>query len=748
MAWIHLRGRLGAAITGLLRLLAYAYLLRFPILTGAAVVGLVAAAFSIARPLLANLFDVHERFGLLALSFTAFVTAWVIMVASRLVLLYGAVRFQLEPYVEPYEIGPNLRWWHLLPFGVLIALPIVGGAIWYTATRNGIGIGWLIMQAAIGGALSLLLLLALAFFQTSVAPPERARKPSYEAKTRDDDPEALHDIFFPSDTPLASQVIEKAREKHNLRGLHEWIVNLAQNLPEKFGGGYFEYERGRPVYVLPGQGAAAVVFILFVLFYVFVGVIGYWRLDSPPIFPTLGYVLLLLMLMCWGLSGLAFFLDRFRVPVIVPLLLWLWITSLAPWSDFYFDVTDRGSVSTATTPAVSENDEAIVVIAANGGGIQAAAWTARVLTGLQQEIGDVFGKSIRLISAVSGGSVAAMYFANEYSAGKPPCGSELQRIVQRAEESSLDKIASGTVYPDFLRVVTSFGFGSGRGQALERSWLRRHLVWKNRDGVQAPLSYWRADEAAGRRPALIFNATLAETGERLPLPTVELPSDLEGAQTRQRFYDILSGKDVAVLTATRLSAAFPYVSPAARPNTDGEPAHIVDGGYYDNYGTASVVEWLNGRLSRTGSKVKKVLIVQIHGMPTAKIATQAPRARQTEDIKSRGWFFQAFAPIKTLLAVRETGQLSHGKVELNLLRAFWRTQGVDVQTVVFEFCARGEAPYCRDKPPLSWHLNQREKEAIEQSWRDEAPGGPNSGLSAVRAFFGPASAPRGQCMNE
>jgi hypothetical protein len=97
MAWIHLRGRLGAAITGLLRLLAYAYLLRFPILTGAAVVGLVAAAFSIARPLLANLFDVHERFGLLALSFTAFVTAWVIMVASRLVLLYGAVRFQLEP---------------------------------------------------------------------------------------------------------------------------------------------------------------------------------------------------------------------------------------------------------------------------------------------------------------------------------------------------------------------------------------------------------------------------------------------------------------------------------------------------------------------------------------------------------------------------------------------------------------------------------------------------------------------------
>jgi hypothetical protein len=76
-------------------------------------------------------------------------------------------------------------------------------------------------------------------------------------------------------------------------------------------------------------------------------------------------------------------------------------------------------------------------------------------------------------------------------------------------------------------------------------------------------------------------------------------------------------KDISVLTATRLSAAFPYVAPAARADVDGPGVHIVDGGYYDNYGTSSLVEWLDYKLS-DGSGIQNVLIVLIHGAPTVQ----------------------------------------------------------------------------------------------------------------------------------
>jgi hypothetical protein len=144
-----------------------------------------------------------------------------------------------------------------------------------------------------------------------------------------------------------------------------------------------------------------------------------------------------------GLSGLTFFFDRFRIPIIVPIILLLTATSQLSRLDYYSEVSSKGAGSITIEPS------SITVVAANGGGIQAAPWTAKVLTGLQKEVGDQFGKSIRLISAVSGCSLGAMYFANEYTEGGPPSANALNSIVERAERSSLDKIGRAQLTPTF-----------------------------------------------------------------------------------------------------------------------------------------------------------------------------------------------------------------------------------------------------------------------------------------------------------
>jgi hypothetical protein len=101
------------------------------------------------------------------------------------------------------------------------------------------------------------------------------------------------------------------------------------------------------------------------------------------------YFLLLTTVIVWGLSGLSFFFDAFRIPLFVPVVLWLSVAALHLKADHFYRIhkvsdekdvyvapTDPGSILARAT----ENDDRIILVAAAGGGIQAAAWTARVLT--------------------------------------------------------------------------------------------------------------------------------------------------------------------------------------------------------------------------------------------------------------------------------------------------------------------------------------------------------------------------------
>src|SRR5262249_1527600 len=204
-------------------------------------------------------------------------------------------------------------------------------------------------------------------------------------------------------------------------------------------------------------------------------------------------------------------------------------------------------------PTVPEGD--VVVVSAAGGGIQAAAWTARVLAGLHEDLGPEFTRRIRFISAVSGGAGGGMYFVDAFTPKGPPSGTEPDAAVYAACTSSLSAVAWGVAYPDFLRAFSPFPIAPevDRGWALEQSW-GLHLI-----EPQATLRDWRQGVAQGWRPATAFNATVAETGQRLVLTTAAFPITRASS-----FGDRYKAADVPVLRAARLAATFPYVSPMAK----------------------------------------------------------------------------------------------------------------------------------------------------------------------------------------
>jgi hypothetical protein len=150
-----------------------------------------------------------------------------------------------------------------------------------------------------------------------------------------------------------------------------------------------------------------------------------------------------------------------------------------PWSDHFYRTYSGANGYSARPGAILNVDPGrpAIVVAANGGGIQAAAWTARVLTGLDRalrpEFGDTYAESIRLISSVSGGGVGAMHFAAKYANGRVD-PRELDLIVKQADASSLDEVAWGAAFPDFWRAFVPLPFRAAqfdRGEALESAWI-------------------------------------------------------------------------------------------------------------------------------------------------------------------------------------------------------------------------------------------------------------------------------------
>ncbi len=136
--------------------------------------------------------------------------------------------------------------------------------------------------------------------------------------------------------------------------------------------------------------------------------------------------------------------------------------------------------------------------------------------------------------------------------------------------------------------------------------------------------------------------------------------------------------------------------------------HFVDGGYYDNYGTATLVEWLHrGVGAVTNTHPGRILVLQIRSSPS--VDPGQPDGR-------RGTIFEVAHPITTLYQVRGTGQLSHSDLNVELLQ---RIYGGDlIQQVTITFPARLADEQDDASPPLSWHLTPLERYRLAQESHD------------------------------
>lgn len=483
-------------------------------------------------------------------------------------------------------------------------------------------------------------------------------------------------------------------------------------------------------------------FLLSFIFYVILGVYGWTALGKTRTVPALVSLLMVVLMLGWVNAEAESILGRWHIPLFLAVVAWAAINAWIPLADHTYAMVERSTVKAAEPDKIlmAKGRKRAIVVAAAGGGIQSAAWTAQVLEGLRQLHGQAFDDALCLISSISGGSTGSACYINALA--------NPQAAVQpflAASASSLDEVAWGLAWPDLWRILFPWPFGKfiDRAGAMEIAWSANATNPGFEPQLKTRLSDWNEPAANGDLPAVIMNSTMVEVGSPLLLGTSDVNRYHRAITGRWMDGDQLHREgeremDIPVVRAARLSATFPYVTPVARPAKANLQPHMIDGGLYDNYGVATLTEWLDQALENAEG-ITHVLVIQISGFPPSQFCIPKPPATQ------QGWFLQLVAPLTTLANVRVAGQVSHRDIELQMLMDKWCCRGVKIEDVDFNFgerqkdarlhelhecdqpvtlvedqtdfaCPDAKTEQIIPDPPLSWHLMPRQIEAIRKEW--------------------------------
>ncbi len=685
----------------------FLFVVRFPILLVAA---LVAAPFSLLgtsafRTIVHPMFLTRGPWDTLLVTVLASMAASLAMNAYRVAAMHAEARFGVT--VPPSR---DLTWKRVLIWQAF-SLPIVLTTLWQSATdtvvasRFGVPLTELVWfgLAALGGYV-----VAFAILLAAEALRSRCVRP-----------ENTEDAMLLPPMRLLAGLKRKESKIAELR-----VVRLVEGTiarwPPGRGAGYFDRNTGK---ILPGHLTAAALAFLIIVFYLS----GWYTLwpPSPWQLPPMAYLLFVVMIGASVAATVAFFLDWFRVPLLTMLAAsWLAATFVGG-SDHKFAVTqrdlyaaptvreaiDRADIYHATHGGVASTSRPIVVVAAGGGGAHQAAWTARVLTGLTKLWGTSFTGNLRLISGASAGSVGAMHFVRQFQdgpleAGPPSPGGvdKLQRdVVEAAKAGATGDVWWGITYPDLTRTLWPIGAfvpsTLDRGRSLERAWC--HAMKLDPTCMKPTMGDWQADVANGWRPAVAFNAMVVETGQRAVLATYRFPAE----STTKDLAWLTGQKDLPVITAVRLAATFPFITAVARPDNDAQMGHLIDGGYWDNHGVVTLLEWL----AEADVKGRKILVVRI-----------PPPFEPSPPVRDRAWPWQTIAPLQAGLSMRTDAQRNRNDLEIKLFQDAYK---LDIVWAEFPYQHSGEST----DTLLSWHLSRKERCGIEKVWDEKygrAAGGP------------------------
>ena len=370
-----------------------------------------------------------------------------------------------------------------------------------------------------------------------------------------------------------------------------------------------------------------------------------------------------------------------------------------------------------------EQKPKMIFLCVSGGGKRAALWaltslqTADSLTG-----GKLMNNSI-LITGASGGLIGASYFRElilRQRLGMPvrPYSSSHRLLIST---DNLNPIIFSLMANDLFVGFTKFEY-DGNYYYRDRAYtFEEQLNIITNRTLDKPIKAYDSAELKAIIPMMILSPTIVNDGRKLYIaarPVSFMNYDIASfpnyALTKFSGVDFISlfadqnGEDLRFLSALRMTATFPYITPNTSLPSDPS-IQIMDAGISDNFGLSDAIRFAYAHKDWINENTSGIALVSIRDSP--KLGDIAPRVKQnildaiTQPISNVYNNFENFQDINSDM------QINHAKSWLNV--------GIDRIDLQYELESYvpilNKMDSLRVNNPrasLSWRLTTREKYGI------------------------------------
>lgn len=361
--------------------------------------------------------------------------------------------------------------------------------------------------------------------------------------------------------------------------------------------------RDYQIFQLP---AAASGFLLLTIVLMFIGALTFWLRSW-----TITVVLLALLVLNY-FSGFAFFNTNYQaygLDYTIPPVEYS-LDKLIEHNQEVFYQSDKESTLQilenwrAKFPA--EQKPKMVLICSSGGGQRSALWTMRVLQTADSLTKGKLMRNAMLMTGASGGMVGAGYF-RELTLRKQQ-GENINPYnplyLDRVSRDNLNPIIFSLLVNDLFIKYQYFNY-SGRRYLKDRGYaFEQQLSFNTQGFLDKPLSAYRKPEQESLIPMMLVAPNITNDGRKLFISPHQVsymntggPGEKENKQEKikgidfLRYYQDHGAENLRFLSALRMAATFPYVTPNI--SLPSEPAmETMDSGVSDNFGIEDATRFL------------------------------------------------------------------------------------------------------------------------------------------------------------
>lgn len=371
----------------------------------------------------------------------------------------------------------------------------------------------------------------------------------------------------------------------------------------------------------------------------------------------------------------------------------------------------------------------LILVSASGGGQRAALWTFRVLQELHSVSDGRFTRQSFLYTGASGGVLGQAFFREIYlrSQTDPSVNPLDSAYLNQISSDNLNPIIFSLLVNDLLIRNQKFEY-KGRSYLKDRGFAFENQLNKNTKGIlDKSLDDYREPESLAQIPLLPVTSLVTNDGRKLvisPHSMSFLGSSAEGkfkteekkqAIDFRRFFADHDPGNLRFLSALRMGASFPFISPAVELPSN-PVMKTMDTGLADNFGIHDALRFVYVFQEWIAENTGGVVLI------TIRDSEKSPEIPSTEPLRL---LERLVTPLRDIYVNWDNIQTIQHEALINFMA---ESLPFSLERIEFEY-APGKIPSSLNgsgnsntlmKASLNWRLTTREKKSIISNLETES----------------------------